>query len=104
VKRTPRSRDAQTRVAQTPLTDKPPVLFQRIIEALLRRVTKSVDDVFGTLHKPEQSVRTLEEMKEAIAADLSDLLIARSAQANGYDSAINFDKKASRHSFFVLLK
>jgi AbrB family looped-hinge helix DNA binding protein len=36
-------------------------------EALLRRATKSVDDVFGQLHKSKQPVITVEEMNQAIA-------------------------------------
>jgi antitoxin PrlF len=36
-------------------------------EALLRRATKSVDDVFGRLHKPKRPAKTVEEMNEAIA-------------------------------------
>jgi antitoxin PrlF len=36
-------------------------------EALLRRATRSVDDVFGKLHRPGQSTRTPEEMNDAIA-------------------------------------
>ncbi len=36
--------------------------------------------------------------------ELSDLLIACSAQAMGRDTVITFDKKAARHPFFRLLK
>jgi len=36
--------------------------------------------------------------------ELSDLLIACSAQAMGRDTVITFDKKAARHAFFQLLK
>ena len=36
--------------------------------------------------------------------DLSDLLIACSAQSAGSDSLLTFDKKASRYPFFQLLK
>jgi len=36
-------------------------------EALLKPVTKSVDDVFGRLHRAGQPRRSLEEMKAAVA-------------------------------------
>lgn len=36
-------------------------------EALLRPITKSVDDVFGTLHAPSQPRRTVADMNEAVA-------------------------------------
>ena len=36
-------------------------------EALMKPVTKTVDQVFGRLHKRGQSVRTVPEMNEAIA-------------------------------------
>lgn len=36
--------------------------------------------------------------------ELSDLLIACSAQATGSDTVLTFDKKAARHPFFQLLK
>lgn len=35
-------------------------------EALLKPVTKSVDDVFGRLHSAHQARRTVEEMKTAV--------------------------------------
>ena len=37
-------------------------------------------------------------------ADLSDLLIAHSAQASGCDGGVTFDKKAAKLPFFRLLK
>ena len=39
-------------------------------EATLRPITKSVDEVFGKLHNPDQPSRTLEEMKDAVARRL----------------------------------
>ena len=36
-------------------------------EAVLRPVTKSVDEVFGMLHRPGMTPRSVEEMDEAIA-------------------------------------
>ena len=36
-------------------------------EAVLRPVTKSVDQVFGRLHAPGQTARTTEEMDRAVA-------------------------------------
>ena len=35
-------------------------------EAVLKPITKSVDDVFGTLHVASQPRRTVEEMNEAV--------------------------------------
>ena len=39
-------------------------------EAVLTPITKSVDDVFGTLHVPSQPLRTVAEMNEAVANNL----------------------------------
>ena len=36
-------------------------------EALLRPVTKSVDEVFGKLYQADQPAKTVEEMNEAVA-------------------------------------
>ena len=36
-------------------------------EAVLRPITKSVDEVFGALHAPSQQQRTVAEMNEAVA-------------------------------------
>ena len=36
-------------------------------EAVLKPVTKSVDEVFGMLHRPDMTARSVEEMDEAIA-------------------------------------
>ncbi len=36
-------------------------------EAILKPITKSVDDVFGTLHSSSQPRRTVAEMTEAVA-------------------------------------
>lgn len=36
-------------------------------EAVMKPVTKSVDDVFGRLHSPTQVPKTVEEMEEAVA-------------------------------------
>ena len=35
-------------------------------EAVLKPVTKSVDEVFGRLHSPDQPHRTVEEMNAAV--------------------------------------
>ena len=37
------------------------------VEATMRPVTKSVDEVFGRLHSPSQLRRTVEQMKAAVA-------------------------------------
>ena len=39
-------------------------------EAVMRPVTKSVDDVFGRLHGPKQTSRTIGEMKAAVESRL----------------------------------
>lgn len=36
-------------------------------EAVLKPVTKSVDEVFGMLHRPDMTARSVKEMDEAIA-------------------------------------
>lgn len=36
-------------------------------EAVLKPLTKSVEDVFGTLHEPSQQRRTVTEMNAAVA-------------------------------------
>ena len=36
-------------------------------EAVLKPVTKSVDEVFGRLHSPAQTRRSIDEMKAAVA-------------------------------------
>ena len=36
-------------------------------EAVLRPINKSVDEVYGKLHDPDQPTRTVEEMNEAVA-------------------------------------
>jgi len=37
------------------------------VEAVLKPMTKSVEDVFGTLHAPTQPRRSVTEMKAAVA-------------------------------------
>ncbi len=39
-------------------------------EALLKPVTKSVDEMFGRLYNPKQPRRTVEDMKAAVAKQL----------------------------------
>ena len=39
-------------------------------EALLRPVTKSVDEVFGKLHQADQPAKTVEEMNGAVSRAL----------------------------------
>ena len=39
-------------------------------EAVLKPITKTVDDVFGLLHKPTTPVRSVEEMRAAVKARL----------------------------------
>ena len=42
--------------------------FKNESEVTMKTVTKSVDDVFGSLHDDEQAPLSVEEMNEAIAA------------------------------------
>jgi AbrB family looped-hinge helix DNA binding protein len=88
-------------------------------EAVLKPVTKSVDEVFGLLHSPTQTCRSIDDMKAAVAArmrscflndgpkykaDLSDILIAHSLQTSGCERGITFDKSAAKLPFFSLLE
>lgn len=50
--------------------DRVAFIVQDDSEALLRPVTKSVDEVFGCLHKPGQPHKTVKQMKAAVAARL----------------------------------
>ena len=38
------------------------------VDAVLTPVTKSVDEVFGRLHSPAQTRRSIDEMRAAVAA------------------------------------
>ncbi len=42
-------------------------------EALLKPITKSVDEVFGKLHAPAQASKTVEEMEAAVAERIRTL-------------------------------
>ena len=41
-------------------------------EAMLRPITKSVDDVFGSLHLPETAAKTVDEMNAAIRVRIKE--------------------------------
>lgn len=41
-------------------------------EAVLKPVTKSVDEVFGRLHSNNQPVRTVQDMKAAVAKRMKE--------------------------------
>jgi antitoxin PrlF len=47
--------------------DRVAFLLHGAAEAVLKPVTKSVDEVFGRLHNPVQAPRTVKEMKQAVA-------------------------------------
>ena len=47
--------------------DKIEFIFTKNREALIRPVSKTVDDLFGRLHKPERKTASIEEMDAAIA-------------------------------------
>ena len=47
--------------------DKIEFIFTKNREALIRPVSKTVDDLFGRLHKPERKTVSIEEMDAAIA-------------------------------------
>ena len=42
-------------------------IVQDEAEAVMKPMTKSVDEVFGCLHSPGQSPQTVEDMKAAVA-------------------------------------
>ena len=52
--------------------DKIEILVTAEGEALVRPITKKVDDVFGRLRKPEQKAVTLEEMDDAVRKRIRD--------------------------------
>jgi AbrB family looped-hinge helix DNA binding protein len=47
--------------------DRVSFVVQDNIRATLEPVTKSVDDVYGKLHRPGQACRSVEEMNAAVA-------------------------------------
>jgi antitoxin PrlF len=47
--------------------DRVEFLVQGEKEAVLKRITKTVDEVFGKLHRPNRRVRTVDDMNRAIA-------------------------------------
>lgn len=67
-----------------------------IIEQLLQVSQLDVMD-------PDVAWRALGDYKNS-NADFSDHLVARSNEAHGCESTLTFDKKASRHAAFQLLK
>ena len=42
-------------------------------EAILKPMTKSVDEVFGCLHAPRQPRKSIEQMKDAVAQRMRNL-------------------------------
>ena len=58
---------------------------------------------FMEYESDETVVKFIEEA-EISAYDLSDLLIAHAAKSNGCHKVFTFDKKASRHNLFELVK
>lgn len=69
-------------------------------EAILKPVTKTVDQVFGMLHRPGAG---RQDSRGKESGDLSHLLIASAAQSCGCTGGLTFDKKASKLPFFRLL-
>jgi AbrB family looped-hinge helix DNA binding protein len=41
-------------------------------EAVMKPITRSVEEVFGRLHKPGRPVKSIEEMKQAVARRLKE--------------------------------
>jgi antitoxin PrlF len=52
--------------------DRVSFVVQNDSEAVIKPVSKSVDKVFGMLHRPDMTARTVEEMDEAIAEHVSE--------------------------------
>jgi len=51
--------------------DRVAFILQGDSEAVLKPVTKSVDEVFGKLHSPHQPARSVEEMNAAVAEQMN---------------------------------
>ncbi|MCV6638600.1 type II toxin-antitoxin system VapC family toxin [Candidatus Albibeggiatoa sp. nov. NOAA] len=68
--------------------------------------TNILDAIHDLTHMPTLTFENLPALKNFIITartsnfDLSDLLIAYSAQTQGYDKVITFDKKASKFELF----
>lgn len=52
--------------------DKIEIIVTEKREAIIRPISKKVDDVFGKLHKPERKTISLEAMDEAIRDRMKD--------------------------------
>ncbi len=52
--------------------DKIEIVITKEGEAIIRPISKKVDDVFGRLHQPSRKTLTVEEMNEAIRKRLED--------------------------------
>ena len=48
--------------------DRVAFVFNNETEATMKTVTKSVDEVYGTLHDPKQPSLTIDEINQAVAA------------------------------------
>ena len=57
--------------------DRVEFLVQGETEAILRPITKSVDEVFGRLHKPGRSRKTVDEMRDAVSRRMRSRRIRR---------------------------
>ena len=82
-------------------------VLQSAYEKSSNEVLDSIEDlrrmpIFG-FEKDDVLQRLLAEGRSR-GSDLADLLIAHSAQSNGCDEGITFDKKAARIPFYHLLK
>lgn len=52
--------------------DKIEIIVTEKREAIIRPVSKKVDDIFGKLHKPERKAVSLDAMNDAIRARMKD--------------------------------
>ncbi len=52
--------------------DKVEIILSEKGEAIMRPVTKKVDEVFGKLHKPDRKPVTIEEIKNTIRDRMKD--------------------------------
>ena len=52
--------------------DKVEIIVTDTKEAIMRPISKKVDDLFGKLHKPDRKSVTLEEMDEAVTRKMKE--------------------------------
>ena len=70
-------------------------------------ITQTIKQLFNTselsIKAPDEAWSALRDFEQG-KADYSDYLIAHKNRQAGYSETITFDKKASQHKFFKLIK